>query len=126
MTPAAGAQGDLGANLRSAPSVDLPEGSILGAGADQLAVAVAVTVAIILERAVGPLVGVGGGRLELGLQPLAGGVQPALDGPDRHLEPLGDLDQRLALDVEGDQGLAVDTLQSLEGLPEPPGALAGD
>ena len=49
---------------------------------------------IVPGRALRPLLGVGDG-LQLGLQPLAGGVEPSLDGADRGVEPLGHLDQRL-------------------------------
>ena len=74
----------------------------------------------------GPFVGFADAGLQLGLQPLAGGVEPTLDRPDRRIEAVGDLDQRLALDVEGDQDLAVDGLDPCQCLPEVLGALAGD
>ena len=74
----------------------------------------------------GPFVGFADAGLQLGLQPLAGGVEPTLDRPDRRIEAVGDLDQRLALDVEGDQDLAVDGLDPRQRLPEVLGAFAGD
>src|SRR4051794_6950811 len=53
-------------------------------------------------------------------------MQPALDRAEGHVELPGDLDERLAVDVEGEQGLAVEVLQPRDRLPEPLGTLAAD
>jgi hypothetical protein len=53
-------------------------------------------------------------------------VQPPLDGTQRHAELIGDLEQRVAADVEGVRGLAVQGLETAQGLPEPLGTLAAD
>src|SRR4051812_4678912 len=42
----------------------------------------------------GPFVGFADAGLQLRLQPLAGGVKPTLDRPDRRIQAIRDLDQR--------------------------------
>ncbi len=74
--------------------------------------------------AVSPFLGVDHRGLERELEALPRGVQPPLDGADRDVEQLGDLDQRVSADVESIQGLAIERLELGKRLPEPLGTLA--
>ena len=64
------------------------------------------------HQSIGPLFGVGNRGLQLEPQPLAGGVQPALDGAQGNVELAGHLHQRQAADIEGDQALAIERLEA--------------
>ncbi len=75
---------------------------------------------------VSPLLGVSNRRFERDLEPLPGRVQPAFDRSDRDIEQLGDLDQRMAANVESIQGLAIQRLELPERVVQALGSLAAD
>src|SRR4051812_49537822 len=73
----------------------------------------------VLGETVTPLTGVGHARLELEPQALPRRVQPALDRAQGRFHFLGDVNERQATNVEGDQGVSVERLEPAQRLPEP-------
>lgn len=60
--------------------------------------------------------------LKLLLEPLAGDVEPPLDGSDRRPERIAHFDEGLAIDVERDEGVPIELAEPFETGPHLPSA----